>query len=224
MIEKCPNTKGIVILGINEDHKIAMLFNPSCKSWDCPVCGPKNAENWAWAGMTGAYKLLDDSPMVFCTVTSRPYASVNQSLYFFKQNWPKLRKRITVKNSAKFEYMLIPERHKTGVLHAHFVANISITKRWLKDNAFECGFGYQAKVDPVDHAPGVAAYMTKYMAKSMTFTQWPDKFRRVRRSQNWPMPAQPEPLPGWAWTPRQFIEDAELQDLLERQFAIHDRR
>jgi len=210
-------------MGRNDTTKQIVLFNPSCKSWKCPVCGPRNAENWSWAGMTGAYKILETQGMVFCTVTSRPYASVNQSLYFFKQNWPKLRKRITEKNGEKFEYVLIPERHKTGKLHAHFVANIAITERWLKDAAMGCGFGYQAKVDKVEHAPGVAAYMTKYMAKSIAYTQWPANFRRVRKSQGWPMPAEPEPAPGWEWVPRQAIFDDEISELLTLGFTVNDR-
>lgn len=223
-MEQCPNAKDIMVMGVNEQHKMAVMFNPSCKSWSCPICGPRNAENWSYAGMVGAYSLLEQGTMVFCTVTSRPYATVTQSLYFFKQNWPRLRKRITVKNGGKFEYLLVPERHKTGVLHAHFVANIAVTRRWLKDNAYQCGFGYQAKVDVVEHAPGVAAYMTKYIAKSLQFTEWPANFRRVRTSQGWPMPVEQVPLPGWEWTPRQYITEEEIEDLLERQFAIHDRR
>ena len=224
MKDGCPNTQGITIFGVNDNRKTAVLFNPSCKSWNCPHCSQEKAEQWAWVGMTGAYQLLERGEMVFCTVTSRPHASVNQSLYFFKQNWPKLRKRIRQKNGGAFEYMLIPEQHKTGKLHAHFVANVYIRQKWLKDNAMACGFGYMAKVDSVEYAQGVAAYMTKYMAKSIAFTDWPKNFRRVRKSQGWPTPEPGQKEQGWNWTSRQAVLDDELVALVGAGYTVNDRR
>jgi len=52
--------------------------------------------------------------------------------------------------------------------------------------------GYQAKVEPIESNGKAAAYVSKYIGKSLGGQPLPPKFRRVRCSQNWtPLPTMP---------------------------------
>jgi hypothetical protein len=55
----------------------------------------------------------------------------------------------------------------------------------MKNNARECGFGYQVEVKPIEEDTAAAAYVSKYIAKSLGGFKLPAHFRRVRCSQNW---------------------------------------
>ena len=70
-------------------------------------------------------------------------------------------------------------------------------------------------VDFIQQAVAAAAYVTKYLAKSLEFTRWPKGFRRVRTSRNWPT-LDALPLPGWeygahdeqsAWWEYYYLQD-----------------
>lgn len=82
-------------------------------------------------------------------------------------------------------YLLITEEHKNGRLHAHFLSNAQMPTRWYKNNARQCGLGYEAKVEAVETDGKAAAYISKYIAKSLGGQSLPPHFRRVRCSQNW---------------------------------------
>lgn len=142
----------------------------------------------------------------FVTLTSRSYTTPNSSIYFFKQNWPKLRKRMADQTNSwspitgvEWAYFLVPERHKSGVLHAHLIAATHVDgKSYWKKQAWASGFGYQIDVAQIDSVTQVANYVTKYIHKGAGAEEWPKGFRRVRHSQNWPI-ANEKPLEGWEW-------------------------
>jgi len=52
--------------------------------------------------------------------------------------------------------------------------------------------GFQAKVEPVEDDSKAAAYVSKYIGKSLGGLELPPKFHRVRCSQNWTPLAQLE--------------------------------
>ena len=200
---RCTQEKTITMVGINAEKKEAVIFNPRCKSWKCPYCAEKNSQDWQYRVLKGALELsAQGHALRFITLTSRTYATPTTSLYYFKQNWPKLQRRAkynTEKNGAGlWTYIIIPEQHKTGVLHCHLIATTDLTSRWWHDNGYACGFGFQNKSIPVENPVGCAGYVTKYLAKSIAYNQWPPKFRRIRASQKWPVVAKPKPE-GWEY-------------------------
>lgn len=203
----CPNAKDIIIMGTNPIERKAVFFNPACKQWDCPYCGELNKQYWVYQAQRGTQILLSEGNMLqFVTLTGRGYFTPTSSIVYFRQNWPKLRKRIqylTDKWSdvtqTTFAYFLIPERHKSGNLHAHMLVTTFIDRdRWYKDNAHETGFGYQAKVKTIEDSSSAVSYVTKYIGKDFGGMSWPKGFMRVRHSQNWPM-AEEKPLELWEW-------------------------
>lgn len=194
-------------MGRNAQEKNAIIFNPRCKKWDCPYCGEQNREYWIHQAQRGATILLmEGAQFQFVTLTSRGYSTPASSIYFFSQNWPKLRKRASSQTNGwkpvtgvSWAYFLVPERHKSGVLHAHLIAATHIEgERWWKDNAWASGFGHQVKVKPMIDVSSAIGYVTKYLTKSAGDITWPKDFRRVRHSQNWPIDKE-KPLDGWVW-------------------------
>lgn len=207
-MEKCPNTKDIIVFGMNRIEKMAILFNPRCKQWNCPYCSELNRQYWVQQATRGTIIITSEGREVqFVTVTSRNYATPASSLYFFKQNWPKLSRRMKYKTNLWKEYagkdwayFLVPERHKSGVLHAHILAasHISSEKIW-KDAAWQAGFGYIVDVEELVTPAGAARYVAKYLTKQSEFGDWPRGFMRVRHSRNWPI-AQEGEDELWDWS------------------------
>lgn len=206
-MERCENAKKVVVFGKHQGDKKAVLFNPRCKSWTCDFCSEQNKADWIEIATRGAIILTSHGyPMQFVTLTSRPYATPTTSLYFFKQNWPKLRKKAAtvtkeweIVTGTEWAYFLVPERHKTGVLHAHVLVTTHLNDvRWWKGAAFASGFGYMASVETLVTPIIAARYVAKYLHKGKGAEEWPKGFRRVRTSQNWPK-AQPAPMEGWQW-------------------------
>ena len=232
--DKCPTPLKIVMVGTNKIKKTCIIFNPDCKKWSCPHCSQKNLAEWLHNGIRGAMLLQQNgNELRFVTVTSRAHASPVQSLYYFKENWPRLNARMKYhaakQNGPKLEYYLIPERHKTGVLHFHMLATTQLKERWFKDNAYKCGFGYEAKSKPVSDVLLASSYITKYLTKSIAFTRWPKGFRRVRTSRGWPM-TKPKKDTAWewqahteksAWFERYLLNDAGYHIIDNRQ-AVQD--
>lgn len=206
-VDKCPNTKSVTVFGRNSEQKKALLFNPRCKQWDCPYCAEHNKTYWIHQAMRGTLLITSEGREVqFVTVTSRAYATPYTSLYFFRQNWPKLSRRMKYKTNLwrdyagkDWAYFLVPERHQSGVLHAHILAatHISSEKIW-KTAAWQTGFGYIIDVDEMITPKKAAFYVSKYLTKQIAGGLWPKDFMRVRHSRNWPI-AHEKPLEGWRW-------------------------
>lgn len=207
MLENCPNTKNIFVFGVNQEQKSALIFHPRCKLWSCDFCAELNKEYWIAQASRGAIIITSEGrELQFVTLTSRGYTTPNSSLWFFKQNWPKLSRRIkyhtakdSEKSGAEWAYFLVPERHKSGIAHFHLLAATSIGSASLwKKHAFASGFGYIKDVQNDITPARVVDYVTKYLHKGMGAENWPTGFRRVRHSNNWPI-SHEKPLVGWDW-------------------------
>lgn len=225
----CQSPLKINIIGVNQVAKQAIIFNPRCKKWDCPFCAGLNTEGWLHRGLRGAMEIAAEGrELRFVTLTSKPYATPNMSIYFFKLNWPKLVRRAAYHtkkvNGQSWAFLLIPEQHKTGRLHCHMIASTHLKSKWWKDNANSTGFGYMAKSDEIDHPAKVAGYVVKYLAKSVEFQYWPKGFRRVRTSRNWPKEL-PEIRPDWDFESHNDDEAMiEKYNLTKAGYKITDKR
>jgi hypothetical protein len=206
-MKECPNTKDVTVFGTNAEEKTAMLFNPRCKQWGCDFCAELNKDFWIYQASRGATILtMEGQSLQFVTLTSRGYTTPHQSIYFFKTNWPKLRKRMSSHTNSwtpftgvQWAYFLVPERHKSGVLHAHLIAATHVTgESFWKHHAYKSGFGYILDVQENIDALSVATYVAKYLHKDGGSLNWPKGFRHIRHSQNWPI-ASIQPLEGWDW-------------------------
>lgn len=169
----------------------------------------------------------------FITLTSRAYATPVKSLWFLKQNWPKLNRRIKYhteksgdEKQRRWSYFMVPEKHQSGVVHIHLLAAtpISSEAEW-KQHAYQSGFGYILDVSPLVSASAVAGYVSKYLHKGMGAEQWPKGFMRVRHSRDWPI-ASEKPLEGWQWETYQNenIIWLEKNALIDMGWEVVDKR
>lgn len=195
----CQALNRVWIVAYNTQALVGAAYQPRCGQWSCPYCADLNRDEWAYVGTFGALNLPSHAPQLqFVTITSRGYVSAVQSIAIFKTAWPKLIRRIAYRQDSKPEYLLIPEHHKSGKLHAHFlITSVYHSQHWWHDQAFLTGLGYQAKAKPVRDPVEAGHYVTKELTKQLTGRPWPRSFRRVRHSQGWPMPPQKENTPDW---------------------------
>jgi len=206
--DDCPNTHTPWLKGIDIRAGIVVFFRPRCKLWSCPVCGPINATLWAWRADAGARLLGKEHPLAFITLTSHEKLAANASLRVLPSAWGKLQDRL--RRAASGQYLIVPELHKNGRVHLHGLFTHGLKKKWFKDNARECGMGYQVDSQEVISLGGVAAYVTKYLTKSIVEPQFAKGFRRVRTTRNWPKLPEKIPRDGLSFV--LFEHDETLQD------------
>lgn len=208
MTNECPNTLDITIFGVNRAEKLALIFHPRCKQWSCDYCAELNKDYWIWQATRGAIIITTEGREIqFVTLTSRGYSTPHSSLHFFRQNWPKLNRRLkyhtnqyTKNLGLEWAYFLVPEHHKSGVAHFHlFAATLYNTEKTWKQWAWETGFGWKVDVQPVITPLQASEYVAKYLHKGAGAEKWPKGFMRVRHSQNWPITHE-KPLDGWEWS------------------------
>lgn len=186
------------LVGVNSHIKRAVLFQPRCKSWSCPVCAKINRALWAVRAFHGARIIHEtlSKPIDFLTLTSHEKLGPSASLAVWPEAWKRLRMRARYA-AGGFDYLLVPEQHEDGRLHVHAIETAALGTRWWKDNARECGLGFMADEQEARTPQGAAYYVVKYLTKSIGYTEWPRGFRRVRTSHDWPKLPAPEAAPGW---------------------------
>jgi hypothetical protein len=224
----CPNPNRPYLRGVNLERREAVYFRPRCKLWACPVCGPINKGLWVVRAYHGAESLTRDSAgdgdpleLSFLTITSHRALDAAGSVAVFQKAWNRLRGR-AARRSPDGEYMLIPERHQDGRLHAHAIETYNLGTRFWKDAAASCGLGYIAEEEEVRSARGAARYANKYIAKTLSTEQWPSGFRRVRTSRGWPKLPDLPPPPGWVFEvlPRGTQLDDDVERMRHLGFTV----
>jgi len=196
---KTPNRPWMVAQ--NADTKMAIFFHPTCKLWSCPYCARINANRWILRGLLGTKTLLESGYSTqFVTITSHERLTAEQSFRVLPLAWPKLYRRYkrAVASDDPKAFIAVPERQpKSKKAHAHLIITGGLSKRWWKDNARECGLGYQS--DVTDANLGAAGYLAKYLGKTLD-EKWPKGKRRVNTSRSWPkLPELPEKV-GWSFS------------------------
>jgi len=198
-VDCCPNSKTPVIAGSDAETKSAFFYRPGCKTWACPVCGPRNGKRWIARLLHGMTKV--GGAWSFVTLTAHQKWRGEASLKNIRSNWHKLRKRMRRAIPHELFYVWVYERHKDKSWHVHMLYNAHLTTRWWKDNAAACGLGYQAKDEPLDNYGQAAGYVAKYLLKQMTLIPpYPTHMRRITVSRNFPqLPEQDAKEDGMLW-------------------------
>jgi len=200
----------MLICESNSARKI-VFFRPSCKLWTCPVCGKANARRWARRADLGTRVFVAEGrPIRFITVTSHEKLPPEATIRVLPHAWSLLRERIRWE-FPDYEYLIVPERHKDGRLHLHGIVAAEMSKKWLKDAARASGMGFQDDAREVVEAGGVAAYVTKYLTKSLEISTWAKGFHRVRTSAGFP--DFPDALPPGDWTFRKLPDHRAISEL-----------
>jgi len=218
---KTPNRPWMVAQ--NANSKMAIFFKPTCKLWACPYCARVNANRWILRGLVGSQTLLAEGyKPSFVTLTAHEKLSAAQSFRVFPLAWPKLYRRYkrAVEQGDPKAFIAVPERQpKSGKHHCHLIITGGLSKRWWKDNARECGLGYQS--DVTDANLGAAGYLAKYLGKTLD-EKWPKGKRRVNTSRSWPkLPELPEKV-GWSFSVMASDDKLSpvLADLSQRGYTV----
>ena len=195
--ENCQSPNRPYLQAVNHQHNVAVLFQPACKLWGCPVCGPRNKRRWIARAIHGITALRGKNcPVGFLTLTSHEKLRKDASWRVFPAAWKKLYARWQrAAGDQHLAYMAVPERHKDGSLHTHMIVTGSLPERWWKDNARACGMGYMADLQEVVDL-GVGGYVGKYLGKTLD-EKWPKNKRRINVSHSWPKLPEMPGLPEW---------------------------
>lgn len=143
------------------------------------------AEKWALRASLGASAIIArGEPLDFVTITGHEKLSdFAATERVWQHAWSMLYSALKRQNQ-KLQYMLVPEKHKSGRMHVHALWNAGVSQRWLKNNARKRGLGYENKVVHVDSSGHAHKYVVKYVGKDLG-ADVPARFRRVRVSQGW---------------------------------------
>jgi len=175
------------LLGKDPLTKVAILIQPRCKTWACPTCGAGNARRWI-ARIINGVNHMDGIWWMFTLTAHENWRGQTASVLNLRQGWHKLMKRAR-REFGNSTYCKVWEMHADGTFHLHGLVDRNWGERWLKDNARECGIGYQVDIHPVDNAGQVAGYIAKYMLKSGNVQKegyvFPKNLHRIEVSQNW---------------------------------------
>lgn len=192
----------------------SIFFQPTCKKWSCAYCGQINAKRWIVRAIKGTEQLLSEGWKVdFVTITSHEKLTAAQSFYVLPRAWKTLHMRYKreIPGDDPGAYYAVPETHLTGVVHSHLIITGGLRKKWWKDNARECGLGYQSEVKEVITL-GVGGYVSKYLGKTLD-ESWAKGKRRVNTSRSWPAMPELEQTIGWGF--KTYYSDQELLPVIE---------
>jgi len=182
----CDDPATPYMVGFTPDGTKALVFKADCDLWECKQCAVRKKNGWLVRGLRGCDVIRSNgiTPR-FVTITShKQLKSFAATVAIFPRAWNKLQGRMRRKTPSLM-YLSIIEGHKDGRLHAHFLTNATLTTRWYKDNCAECGFGFMAESEELYTNEAAAAYIVKYIQKSLGGASFPKKVRRVRTSENW---------------------------------------
>lgn len=190
------------LIGKNDVAKVAVIFKPRCKSWDCPECAKLNKNLWVMRTFYGAEQIISQGlQLSMVTITAHEKHSLEYAVACYPDQWNKLQNRWRRKVGRPY-YAMFPEMgDDNDHFHCHILTDKWADERFWKDNARQSGMGYMADEGDYNIPPKKAAfYGSKYLGKQLG-TQWEKGFRRVRTSQNWP---KLPPLPrdeNWQFSP-----------------------
>jgi len=220
------------LIARDEVSKRLLIYRPGCKMWSCPACAERNRRRWTARIANGVNHYMQQENERFWFVTLSTHEnlfSFDAQLAVWRDGWSKLYDRMRRYHSGSLHYALLPElAPETGRLHQHAIVNESFGANprkspkkgyscsWLHDNPRECGLGFANDIKPVE-SPALAAWYTAgYIGKTLGVSNWPENFRRIRTSTNWPeLPELPGQADALAWG---VIKPALLDELISQMW------
>lgn len=186
------------MVGFTAEGNKALVFKADCDLWECPECAKRKKNSWLVRGIRGCAEIRSHGSMPrFVTITSSgKLGSFAATAAVFPSAWNQVYQRMRRKTPGLM-YLAIMEGHKDGRLHLHLTTNATMKTRWYKDNCVESGLGFMAQAEEMETDEQVAAYIVKYITKSLAGEKFPKKIRRVRATENW-YNFTPDELPALA--------------------------
>lgn len=224
-MKACVCKRAGMLIGWDEASRRAYFATGQCDSWHCPECAERMHEAWRMrAGLGAARMLAKGEACDFVTITCHENLHTWEATErVWRSAWPRLYAALK-RQHRDLMYMLIPERHQDGRMHVHGIWNAGVSQRWLKNAARERGLGHQCKVIEMAERGWAERYITKYIAKSVD-ADYPEHFRRVRASQNWPKLPKPETglTLRWEYTTHEEVVFQWLRQCAEQHYTCIDQ-
>ena len=217
--------KAGLLIGWDEVTRRVLVTRADCDSWGCAECAERMRGQWILRAQIGVRQYIGAGQHVdFITITSHEklpdFASTER---VWSQAWPVLYAALK-RRSAKFQFFIVPEKHKDGRMHVHALWTANVTQKWLKDNSRKRGMGHQCKRSPVTDAIMAVRYVGKYVGKSLG-EDVPKRFRRVRVSQGWPKvpsPVTPTIALKWEYCGTNGALEMVYQEAKSKHYAMID--
>ncbi len=188
------------IVGQNPERTRAVIIPLPCKSWDCPVCGPRKRA--AWIRRLAAGKPTREMTLT-CPVGKFPHPIA--AAVAMKSAWTKVVVAIR-KHYKNFEYAMVWELTKKHVPHVHILfRGTYVSQKWLSGFWDKHGIGPIVYIQKITEHGLHAAHACKYLAKSNGQSAMAlAPLRVIQVSQNYCLeksePKVKTRYPGFLWT------------------------
>lgn len=187
----CPTLGTPYLFSDDNEKKVRRIIKARCKQWTCPYCSEINAIGAYVRILNGLNELQSKgNKLNFVTLTSHEkIRDFEQGYRIWQSAWRRLQERLRrrLKNSdSDCQFVYLFEAQKKGAFHVHMLVTGDLQTRWWKDNARECGLGYQAKSEHVNNAGLAASYVVKYIAKNIGLEISVPRLRRINFSRKFP--------------------------------------
>ena len=149
------------IVGQNKERTQAVIIPLPCKSWDCPVCGPRKRAAWI-------RRLASGKPTREMTLTCPvdKFPDPVTAAVKMKAVWGKVVTAIR-KHYKNFEYAMVWELTKKHVPHVHVLfRGTYVSQKWLSGFWDKHGIGPVVYIQKIEKEGLHAAHACKYLAKS----------------------------------------------------------
>jgi hypothetical protein len=150
----------------------------NCKTWSCPICGPKRAKRlkqaiteWAYKKGLSRFLVLTLDPKFLEHVPHKE----RYSYFYMMHVWRKFRVYL-YRKYGKISYVWTIEPQKSGICHLNVLINRYIDQSWISEVFSKLGGGKIVWIERAD-IRRVGAYISKYITKMY---EWPIP-RRKRR-------------------------------------------
>jgi hypothetical protein len=239
----CNSEKRVWLIGYQENTSKLAVLHPDCGQWSCPHCAEVLAKRWILRTMLLVEQSSDPKAFDFVTLTlHEKLQNFEQTSAVFSDAWTRLYAALR-RIDKQFSYVLVPELHKSGRIHAHMITNFPVPDeynvkrkkrqnttvkrmrekgtmdKFWKDVPRAYGWGY---ANDQEHLEGdtvkVAGYLAKYLGKQRKVNNWQRGFRHVRASHDVPaLPDEENHLEGFTWEviPDQQLLAAKLQMMID---------
>lgn len=195
-----------------------MAIPTTCKSWGCPVCGPRKVFTWS-KKLTSVLQGLNNLSLI--TFTLKKEGNVLQDADYVRKAQASFLRHLKRRYKMKMAWIMVPELTKAMVPHLHAVFSMERPIEWMRCQSLtwnlynegwltkscEClhhvacrlwfeitGDSFIVDVRPIQRTPhGVSLYLAKYLMKGGFGEQRQilnaiGFNRRWSRSRDFPMP------------------------------------
>lgn len=194
---------GPYLIGLSENGTVRARFQGDCESWSCDECRKMLVRKWKKRAhmhvkiQTAVY----GRRFYFVTLTLNPDLDASHTYSASKKVWDKFMRHLR-RAQPGFQYLAVWEQHKNKRFHIHVLTDFVLEDLYeyrLKEykpmtrsrfldsvlNRYADTMGWVHHVSRVEDAVMVAAYVSKYLTKTLAYHLLSKRQRVVVTSRKW---------------------------------------